>query len=150
GRESTVVQPLMEMQRGRRELGTRDIDILWVGNLRPLKRPDKLLELARRLPAARIHMVGGPYTGSEALYESVKREAASLPNVTFHGHVPPSQIAALYERARMLVSTSEIEGFPNIYLQAWAHGAPVVAFLDPDRMIARNGLGAVVSSVDEM
>jgi glycosyltransferase involved in cell wall biosynthesis len=97
-----------------------------------------------------VHIVGGPLPGVEALFESVRAEAARLPNVQFHGHVPFAQIRALYERARILVGTSEIEGFPNTYLQAWAHGAPVVAFLDPDRLIATHGLGTVVASPAEM
>ena len=38
---------------------TRDIDVLWVSNIRRLKRPDRLLEFAERLPHVKIHMVGG-------------------------------------------------------------------------------------------
>jgi glycosyltransferase involved in cell wall biosynthesis len=150
GRESTVLPNLMAPRGERRDFAARDIDILWVGNIRALKRPDRLFELARRLPEARVHMVGGPHSNYESLFESVRQEAASLPNVTFHGHVPAASIGEFYERARVLAGTSEIEGFPNTYLQAWAHGAPVVAFLDPDRLIARNRLGTVVASVEEM
>lgn len=149
-RDSTVVAPLMEQHGQRRDFSERDIDVLWVGNMRPLKRPDRVLELARRLPGAQVHIVGGPLPRVEALFESVRREAVALPNVHFHGHVPFAEVRALYERARVLVGTSEIEGFPNTYLQAWAHGAPVVAFLDPDRLVANHGLGSVVSSPDEL
>lgn len=149
-RESSVVANLMAPHGERRDFAARDIDILWVGNIRALKRPDRLLELARRLPHARVHMVGGAHVDSESLFESVRREAASLPNVVFHGHVPAARVAEFYERARVLVGTSEIEGFPNTYLQAWGHGTPVVAFLDPDRLIAHNGVGTVVASVDEL
>ncbi|HEY1283619.1 MAG TPA: glycosyltransferase family 4 protein [Steroidobacteraceae bacterium] len=149
-RDSTVVAPLLDQHGQRRDFSERDIDVLWVGNIRSLKRPDRVLELARRLRNARVHIVGGPYGGFESLFESVRREAAELPNVQFHGRVPYAQVQSLYERARLLVGTSEIEGFPNTYLQAWAHGAPVVAFLDPDRLIAHHDLGTVVSSVDEL
>jgi len=84
------------------------------------------------------------------LFEDVKREAAQLPNVKFHGPVPYHDIGALFERSRLLVGTSEVEGFPNTYLQAWGHGAPVVAFLDPEDVIARKGLGRAVHSMEEM
>jgi glycosyltransferase involved in cell wall biosynthesis len=50
----------------------------------------------------------------------------------------------------MLAGTSEVEGVPNTYLQAWGHGAPVVAYLDPEHLIANGGLGRVVRSQDEM
>ena len=150
GRDSNVLAPLMEKHGQRRDFAERDIDVLWVGNMRSLKRPDRILELARRLRSARVHLVGGPYQGSESLFETVRREATAEPNIHFHGHVPFAQVRGLYERARVLVGTSEIEGFPNTYLQAWAHGAPVVAFLDPDRLIAHHGLGTVVTTLDEM
>jgi glycosyltransferase involved in cell wall biosynthesis len=48
------------------------------------------------------------------------------------------------------VNTSDIEGFPNTYLQAWASGTPVVAFFDPDGVIAREGLGVAVRTTEEM
>ena len=48
--------------------------------------------------------------------------------MTFHGAVPYRDAGALYSRARVLVNTSDVEGFPNTYLQAWASGTPVVAF----------------------
>ncbi|HEY3157505.1 MAG TPA: glycosyltransferase, partial [Vicinamibacterales bacterium] len=52
----------------------------------------------------------------------------------------------LYDRARVLVNTSDVEGFPNSYLQAWIAGVPVVTLIDPDGVIAREGLGAAVTA----
>ncbi len=124
--------------------------MLWIGNLRPLKRPELLLEAAARLPDLSFHLIGGPLPGTEAYFEQVRQRAAILPNVTFHGFVPRHRIAEYLGRARVLVSTSEIEGFPNTYLQAWSHGTPVVAFLDPQQLIARNRLGVVVHDAQEL
>jgi len=124
----------------------RDIDVLWVANIRRLKRPDRMLALAGELPEAAIHMVGGPLPGEEALYGEVRREAARRPNLVFHGRLSYHDASALYARARLLVNTSEVEGFPNSYLQAWINGVPVVSYLDPGGVIARNGLGATVGS----
>jgi glycosyltransferase involved in cell wall biosynthesis len=126
--------------------GERDIDVLWVGNIRHVKRADRVLALAAQLPEATIHMVGGPLPGEEALYEHIRREAARRPNLTFHGRMAYRDVSAMYARARLLVNTSEVEGFPNVYLQAWIHGVPVVSYLDPDGVVRANGLGAVVES----
>jgi glycosyltransferase involved in cell wall biosynthesis len=146
-RGSRVVGPLGDLGAERRAFSDRDIDVLWVGNLRKLKRPELLLETARRLPDLTFHMIGGPMRGAEAYFETVRTAAAALPNVTFHGRVPYHAVRGLYERAKVLAGTSEVEGFPNTYLQAWAHGAPVVAFLDPESLIVRHGLGARVDDV---
>lgn len=128
----------------------RDIDVLWVGNARRLKRPDRVLELAARLPQAKIHMAGGPLPGEERLFHAVRKEAAAHRNVTFHGPLPYREANDLYSRAKLLLNTSDIEGFPNSYLQAWIRGVPVVTLIDPDGVIGREGLGEVVAPAARM
>jgi glycosyltransferase involved in cell wall biosynthesis len=127
-------------------VAARDIDVLWVGNIRPLKRPDRALELAGWLPQATLHMVGGPLPGEAALFDEVQWAACTHPNVSFHGGLPYHDANRLYDRARVLVNTSDVEGFPNSYLQAWIAGVPVVTLIDPDGVIAREGLGAAVTA----
>ena len=124
---------------------TRDIDVLWVSNIRRLKRPDRLLELAERLPHVKIHLVGGSLPGEESLYRHIKREVAARANIVFHDRVSYWDANALYGRARVLVDTSDVEGFPNSYLQAWIRGVPVVTLIDPEGAIERERLGIVAS-----
>jgi glycosyltransferase involved in cell wall biosynthesis len=124
----------------------RDLDVLWTGNIRRVKRPERLLELAARLPGVVFHMVGGPVPDEQSLYERIRAAAARCRNVVFHGHLPYWEASAMYGRARLLVNTSEAEGFPNAYLQAWTLGVPVVTFSDPDGVIDCHGLGEVVRS----
>jgi glycosyltransferase involved in cell wall biosynthesis len=150
GRESRVIDPLLEPPAAPRNYEARDIGVLWVGNIRSLKRPELILQAAARMPHLSFHIIGGPMPGSERLFERTRARARALPNVTFHGFVPQQQIGSYFERARVFVSTSEIEGFPNTYLQAWARGTPVVAFLDPEGLVSRNALGAIVGSVAEL
>lgn len=128
----------------------RDIDLLWVSNIRQLKRPDRALRLAAQLPEFALHMAGGPLRGEEALYTEVERAARARPNITFHGRLPYAEASDLYGRARLLVNTSEVEGFPNSYLQAWGRGVPVVTLIDPDQVIEREGLGIAVRSAEEL
>lgn len=150
GRSSRIAAPLSDIALNARDREARDLRVLWVNNFRESKRADLLLELARRMPGVSFDVVGGPIFGHENSFERARRAAASLPNVRFHGFLPYERTAGLYARARLLVSTSEIEGFPNTYLQAWASGTPVVAFFDPDETIARNRLGHVARTLDEM
>jgi glycosyltransferase involved in cell wall biosynthesis len=124
--------------------------VLWVGNLASLKRPALLLEVARSCPECQFTMVGGPYPGEEALYDQIAAQAATTPNVRFVGALTPESVEPLYGQAWLLVSTSETEGFSNVFLQAWANGTPVVAFLDPDEVICAHHLGFHCSSTDDM
>jgi glycosyltransferase involved in cell wall biosynthesis len=149
-RDSRVVASMTDTNGRRPGFDERDIPVLWVGNIRSLKRPELLLEAARKLPQLQFHIIGGPVSGAESVYETVRAAARSLPNVRFHGPVPYHDVGEFYERARVFVGTSAIEGFPNTYLQAWSRGTPVVAFLDPEQLIARNGMGRAITSVAQM
>jgi glycosyltransferase involved in cell wall biosynthesis len=150
GIDSSIAGLVVEPGSSERNFDERDIDALWVSNMRSVKRPDMLLSVADRLPHVSFHMVGGTVPGGQQFFERVKAQAAAHGNVTFHGAVAYRDTGALYSRARVLVNTSDIEGFPNTYLQAWSSGTPVVAFFDPDGVIAREGLGVTVRTPDEM
>src|SRR6187549_2679762 len=140
GLESTVVNMMVELPRPGAE----------VRNLRALKRPELALELARQLPEVRFTLAGGPMPGGETYYEDVMAAAARLPNVTMLGAVRYADTAGLFDRAKVFLNTSSIEGFPNTFLQAWIRGVPVVTFFDPDSLVQRLSLGKAAISVDDM
>ena len=69
-------------------------------------------------------------------------ELRRLPNVEYLGHVAPPRALEIIGNAAVLLSTSEAEGFPSVFVEAWAHGTPVVSLtIDPDQAIVRHGLG---------
>ncbi len=149
-RQSRLAGPVVEAAGRRPSFQERDIDALWVANMRALKRPQLFLEAAAQLPDLTFHLIGAPVPPEEAVYEEARARAQLLPNVTFHGFVPQHLVGGFFERARVHVSTSDTDGFPNTFLQAWSRGAPVVTFLDPARIISNNGMGAAVSDVGEL
>jgi glycosyltransferase involved in cell wall biosynthesis len=149
GIESVVVNMMVEPPRGGAP-AAKDIDVLWVSNLRALKRPELALELARQLPQVRFLLAGGPMPGGETYYEDVRAAAARLSNVNMQGAVRYADSGILFDRAKIFLNTSSIEGFPNTFLQAWIRGVPVVSFFDPDALVQRLQLGHIANSVDEM
>ncbi len=47
------------------------------------------------------------------------------------------------------MSTSCLEGFPNVFLESWSYSKPVISLgFDPDDIISRHGLGRVVQDFD--
>jgi len=149
-RPSHVIPSLVELSSENRSFTDRDIDVLWVSNIRPFKRPNLLLDVAALLPGFRFHMVGGTQPGALEYFDDIRRRAASIPNVIFHGPQSYDEVERWLARTKLFVNTSESEGFPNTYLQAWARGTPVVGFFDPDGVIGRESLGRAVHSVADM
>jgi len=149
GRDCRVIPNVYVQPNGQATLtDVTPIDVLWVGNIRPRKRPDMVLDVAERLPELEFTMVGGAISGCEALYDRIRRRAAELGNVSCVGHVPHGDVHAYYEAATVLLHTSQVEGFPNVLLEAWGHGLPVVSTFDPDGVIGRHQLGHVVATVE--
>jgi len=128
----------------------RDIDVLWVSNIRREKRPDRVLALADDLPRVKFHIVGGALRDEEALFRDIERAARARRNISFHGRLSYWDANELYGRAKILVNTSDVEGFPNSYLQAWIRGVPVVTLTDPDRVIESEGLGIAAKASAEI
>ena len=147
---SVVADMLVDPPARQLDPDQRDLEILWVSNLRDLKRPDLALQLARQMPARHIHMIGGPVPGFSDLYQRIESAARNVRNVTFYGRVPYHEMGDLYDRAKIFVNTSDVEGFPNSFLQSWCRGVPVVSFFDPNGLIKREGLGVSPNSIDDM
>jgi glycosyltransferase involved in cell wall biosynthesis len=110
--------------------------ILTVGRLHPRKGQLFIIEALQSLPPAQRErveywLVGGD---SKENYEPRLREAASRSGVLvrFFGLVPDDELDRLYDQADIFAMTSidhrhSVEGFGLVYLEAAAHGLPVVA-----------------------
>jgi len=109
------------------------INVLWVGNIKEVKRPELYIELARKFADRKdIHfdMVGRPWNHWRA--EPFMATVAALPNLTYHGELPMTRVNELMSAASLYVNTSAHEGFPNTFVQAWAHGAVLLSLVvDP-------------------
>jgi len=123
--------------------------VLWAGRLSEEKRPDWVVQLARDLPEHHFEVAGNSNVDS-AYSRDVVRQLHSLPNVRWHGYVTHRNMKSLYERAQLLLCTSESEGFPNVFLEAWSYGKPVLSTVDPDGVVAKFRLGEVVAEYEHM
>jgi len=124
-------------------------DVLWIGRIVGEKRPHWVMDIARRCPNVTFHMAGSTNNSSE-YSAKVLADAKTLPNVRMHGSLTRPQLNDLFRKCSLLCCTSETEGFPTSFLEVWSCGMPIVTTFDPDGVIARNGLGLVVKSVEEL
>jgi glycosyltransferase involved in cell wall biosynthesis len=113
------------------------IIVLTVGRLHPRKGQMITLRALQMLPAeVRRHIeywiVGGRNKGN---YEDRLRSMADADQeltVRFFGNIPDEELADVYDRSDIFALTSvshgqSVEGFGLVYLEAAAHGLPIVA-----------------------
>ena len=115
--------------------------VLWVGRCEPLKRPEALLRLAEATPALSFTMVC-PEANSRDYFEQITQRASALKNLVFLPGVSFEETEQLFARHRLYLNTSDTEGFPNTYVQAFKWGTPVVSlFINPDQILTANQIG---------
>ena len=124
----------------------REKRLLWIGAFEPVKRLELFLDIAEQLHDCQFDVVGDG-NGQLEYVQGVRSRAKAMPNVHLHGVVPHSRVEQFFLQSAALVCTSRAEGFPNIILEAWSHGLPVISAFDPDNQIAVHRLGMVADDV---
>lgn len=151
GLGSTVVRNPVELPAAACDPGRGDA-VVWLATYKASKRPEWFTHLARSIAGHRFVMAGvipePPLTREP--YESAQAVARARPGLEVGGFLAHERVGALFAEAALLVHTSPAEGFPNVFLEAWAHGIPTVTAVDPDGVIAAHGLGIVADDLDAM
>lgn len=138
-----------------RRRGARPV-LLYVGRIEHRKGVDLLVEASVRLMTAglefRVRLVGGDTTRHEASYQA--HLLRLIPKQLAHAFdfVGPLQRDALtreYEAASAVVFPSRFENWPNVCLEAMAHGKIIVASKHGGmREMLRDGAGILVDPLD--
>ena len=116
---------------------------VYVGSLDKRKGFEDFFEIVRRTPMHKYRVIGKvrDKTGNR-LY----RQLADFSNVKLMGKLSHADTINEISRSRALISTSPMEGFPNIFIEAWGCGVPVLSlYVDPGDVIKREGLGYVAN-----
>ncbi len=124
--------------------------ILWGGNLRAVKRPEWLIAIADSMPERRFVVFGGPARGHENYARRIQAEFEARENIDYRGAVSPAALPSIYQECGVLINSSETEGFPNTFLEAWNHGLQVVSSVDPDGVLTRRGYGRAGCSLSSL
>ncbi len=100
--------------------------ILFVGNFFAVKNPQLLIQAVASMPTV-PHLVmagGGPL---EVECRGQVERLGIAERVTFAGRKTPPEIARLMNAADVLALPSRNEGVPNVILEAFASGLPIIA-----------------------
>jgi len=141
GIESVLLQNLIELTQPPVIGSTDRKDFIYVGWLDKRKGFGEFFELVKRSPLHTFKVIGPPRDETGYFYfEKLK----SFQNVTLLGELNHSDTLYHIACSKALISTSPMEGFPNIFIEAWACGVPVLSlYVDPGDVIKREKLGEV-------
>jgi len=128
------------------------LTVLWVSTLRKdWKNPELYLELAKKFPDIKFIMIGGPDPEDPEFYAEINNKTSEIPNLDFIGFVPFKEVDNYYSEASIIVNTSNVEGFPHTFLQAWERQTPVLSLnIDPDGIICNYNLGIHSKTFEKM
>ena len=118
--------------------------VAWVANLKPNKRPELFVRLARDcrdLPGVEFAMIGALQMDA-AEWRRVRDREGPAPNLHEVGPLSPEAVNEALAAAHLLVNTSVYEGYPNTFIQAWLREVAVASLrVDPDGVFADAGCG---------
>ena len=156
GREPTAIIPNFHPLPTVAPVKSAEPLIVWVANIKPMKRPEAFVQLAQALgdiAGARFVMIGSNQSaGSEQRWsEDLLAQIASTPNLQYLGGLSQHEVNEWLAKAHVFVNTSEQEGFPNTFIQAWLRQTFVCSLtVDPDHLLAEGGMGLHAGSIDRL
>jgi glycosyltransferase involved in cell wall biosynthesis len=116
-------------------------DFAYVGWLDKRKGFVEFFELVNKAPGHTYKVIGPPRDQTGLYYFN---KLKSYPNVALLGELKHSDTVREIANSKALISTSPMEGFPNVFIEAWACGIPVISLkVDPGSVIEKQGLGEV-------
>lgn len=151
GRDPAAVVPNYHPLPALRPRKSRPIVVAWVANLKPWKRPEVFLRLARDLNGMKdvqFVMIGAA-RGNPAWCRRIQHEAESLSNVRYLGGQPQHRVEEVLSEAHIFVNTSTQEGFANTFIQAWLRRVPVLSLsVNPDGLLDDRRIGICAGTYD--
>ncbi len=116
-------------------------NVLIVGAITSRKSLHLLVPVIKKLNSTTFEFIGAP---GDTKGIRIQKELQLCPNVVLHGRLNRKQTLDKVAGAKVLLNTSQMEGFPNAFLEAWALGTPVISlFVDPGDVIKTHRLGYV-------
>ncbi len=126
--------------------------VSWIANLKPLKRPQLFAKLAEAFKDRSdvFFMMAGRSDESVESRRAIET-LGSLPNGKYLGELTLDEVNSLLEKSHVLINTSEYEGFPNTFVQAWLRSVPTLSInVDPDDIMSTHSIGKMSGSLERL
>lgn len=123
--------------------------VVWAGNIKSNKRPQFLVECAKRFPHLSFCMIGDGDM-LDSLIERCRKE--NINNITFTGRIPNSDVYLYMAKGDLFLMTSEYEGLPKVIQEAAQSKLPTIYINENYKVdFIEDGMnGFAVSDLDSM
>lgn len=141
GIRSQIVSNLIDISKFPISSKSVQKDFIYIGWLSQRKGFPEFFEIVKKCPKQTFKIVGPPCDKSGYLFY---KKLSTFDNVTLLGKLSHDDVLKNIINSQALISTSQMEGFPNVFIEAWACGIPVLSlYVDPGDTIKKENLGIV-------
>jgi glycosyltransferase involved in cell wall biosynthesis len=117
-------------------------EILWVGRLDKIKKPELFLELAKKYSHQRFVMIAPVVRDHQSYGTQFQEKTQHIENLILLNYIDPIEIKTYYSNAKLYVLTSEFEGFSNTMAEACQHECPTLSYnVNPDNILHHHNFG---------
>lgn len=114
-------------------------DYIYVGWLDMRKGFKEFYELVKQAPYHSFKVIGPT---RDKIASIIYDELKGYKNVKLLGKLSHTETLHHIANSKALISTSHMEGFPNVFIEAWACGVPVLSlYVDPGNILEKESLG---------
>ncbi len=136
---SRVVKNFFEIKEERKK---EKNFVFWLGRSVAWKKPEFFLQLAKEFPGENFVMVYNKCEGGQRRWSRINAEVEKIKNLKLFEKIPFAEIQDYFDRAKVFVSTSDAEGFPNTFIQAGTGKTPILSLnVNPDDFITKYNVG---------
>ena len=113
---------------------------LFIGSIDKRKGLDLIIDVIERLPDCNFILIGKPRDKKSRL--AFEKKIATKHNIEHIGKLNNNDVLLKISNCKAVLSVSLKEGFPNIFIEAWSLGKPVVSlYIGLSGLIEDNSLG---------
>ena len=118
--------------------------IIWVANIKPFKRPELFLNLVEHLDVSNWNFFMIAHCNDKNFLNKMLEFEQQRRNFKLLLNLPVDETEKYFAKAKILVNTSDSEGFSNTFLQAWYYRACIFTLkVDPDNILKKEKIGIV-------
>lgn len=147
--KSQILKNLFVLQEVPQITNNPNEEFVYVGSLNKRKGFNTFFEIVKKASKFSFKIIGQPTDRTSLKHY---HELKLFSNVVLLGRLNHSNTINQIANSKALISTSPMEGFPNIFIEAWACGVPVISlYVDPGDVIKNEKLGGICSgSTDKL